>query len=59
MEKFNIDEQWILQNIIANQFEDGVGGYRSSKIECIKYFKDKVEVVYTDGQSLVFTITKN
>jgi len=54
----NINEEWVLQNTVSTYFEDNVGNPKHDNVERISYFKDKVEVVYKDGQSLVFSVIK-
>jgi hypothetical protein len=56
--KMNINEQWILQNLVAHMYQDNVGDLKSPLLKEINYFGDKVEMVYKDGQSLVFSVEK-
>jgi hypothetical protein len=54
----NINEQWILQDMISNRFQDEVGNVKSELVERVNYFGDKIEVVYKNGQSLIFSVEK-
>jgi hypothetical protein len=56
--KKNINEQWVLQNMVSSMFEDSVGNLKSESLEKINYFGDRVELVYKDGQSLIFSVEK-
>lgn len=60
-EKIEINEQWVLQNMVSSHFEDMIGNLtEESKVnlEKINYFADMVELVYKDGQTLTFLVTK-
>jgi len=56
--KIEINEQWVLQNLVASMYQDNVGDLKSPLLKEINYFGDKVEMVYKDGQSLVFSVEK-